>query len=77
MVEFGAGGKVARREEGAEGDVTATATDVAAGAADRAAPATRASGTQVAGGNTAAGRERRKRKAKGWYCPVCRQRELT
>jgi hypothetical protein len=73
MIEFGAGGKVARREE------PAVNVDSAAGASGAAGGAT--------GGDGATGdvpsvpapapttRERRKRKAKGWFCPVCRQRE--
>lgn len=70
MVEFGAGGKVARRDEGA-GEETGTAAGGAgtpSGGAAAAAPA-----VPVAGGTTTGGRERRKKKAKGWYCPVCRQ----
>ncbi|ORX40170.1 hypothetical protein BD324DRAFT_263320 [Kockovaella imperatae] len=71
MVEFGAGGKVARREEApADGDAAGGEGTGTAGA-----PATGGGSTQppVAGGTTATGRERRKKKAKGWYCPVCRQ----
>ena len=74
MVEFGAGGKVARREDAPSGT---PGEEVANGGS--AAGAAAANGTmpnpQVAGGTTATGRERRKKKAKGWYCPVCRQRE--
>ena len=77
MVEFGAGGKVARREDaedaaaaapgGAPTSPTAATTGGANGAtAAAAAPA-------VAAGTTTTGRDRRKKKAKGWYCPVCRQ----
>jgi len=70
MVEFGAGGKVARRDEG----TTATAeTGDASGAAGAAAGTGTAATPPVAGGTTTTGRERRKKKAKGWYCPVCRQ----
>jgi hypothetical protein len=69
MIEFGAGGKVARREE------TTTATpdaETAEGAtASDAAAATPASAPTP----TPPTRERRKKKAKGWFCPVCRQRE--
>lgn len=70
MVEFGAGGKVARREEtttteAPAADATAGSTGAAAGSSvPTPAPS---------GGTTTGGRERRKRKAKGWYCPVCRQ----
>lgn len=74
MVEFGAGGKVARRDEGA-GEETAGSTGAAAAAGTTAGPAASASvpTPAVAGGTTTGGRERRKKKAKGWYCPVCRQ----
>lgn len=75
MVEFGAGGKVARREENAtattDGDAAATGATVPGSAT--------LTGSSVpnppapSGGTTATGRERRKRKPKGWYCPVCRQ----
>lgn len=77
MVEFGAGGKVARREEApatAEAAVDASNTTPAGGAAS--APANVPSVPQVSGGTTATARERRKKKPKGWYCPVCRQREF-
>lgn len=75
MVEFGAGGKVARREE-----TTATeGTEAAAGTGITVPGSVTATGSSVpsppaaSGGTTATGRERRKRKPKGWYCPVCRQ----
>jgi len=68
MVEFGAGGKVARRDDNTEIDTGATAGGSLSPAAAPNPP--------VAGGTTATGRERRKKKAKGWYCPVCRQRKL-
>jgi len=71
MVEFGAGGKVARREE-------TTAEAPASGGGDVVPGSATATGSSVpvpapSGGTTTTGRERRKRKAKGWYCPVCRQ----
>ncbi|KAL1412938.1 hypothetical protein Q8F55_000687 [Vanrija albida] len=68
MVEFGAGGRVARREE--------PAADAAAGPAGNGAAAET---TVIDGGAAAAPAPapapapRRKKKAKGWYCPVCRQ----
>jgi hypothetical protein len=69
MVEFGAGGKVARREE-----TTATAeADVGGEGGD--APGTPATPAPLATPTPTTGRERRKKKAKGWFCPVCRQRE--
>jgi hypothetical protein len=69
MIEFGAGGKVARREEVVEAN-NGDATGAAAGV----------DGAQATTPNIPAPvppptRERRKRKAKGWFCPVCRQRE--
>jgi hypothetical protein len=72
MVEFGAGGKVARRDDPTGGE-DAAAVDGAAGATGTAGTPAAGPAPQVAGGTTATGRERRKRKAKGWYCPVCRQ----
>lgn len=71
MIEFGAGGKVARREDAASND----AANGAAATADT--PAGGAPGV-VGGANppTPAAREterRRRKKAKGWFCPVCRQ----
>lgn len=76
MVEFGAGGKVARRDENAEGG-EAAAGDVAAGSTAAAGTAGAANPPPVSGGTTATNRERRKKKPKGWYCPVCRQREFS
>jgi hypothetical protein len=62
MVEFGAGGNITQAAEpaGAAGE------DGAPGAAGPAA---------VGLAPTPAATQRRKRKAKGWFCPVCRQRE--
>jgi hypothetical protein len=76
MVEFGAGGRVGRREDGTAAGET---TDAANGGTGTTATAANATTTvpPVAGGTTATGRERRKKKPKGWYCPVCRQREST
>ncbi|WVR06274.1 hypothetical protein IAU60_003304 [Kwoniella sp. DSM 27419] len=71
MVEYGAGGKVARRDEGT-GEATGEGGD-AAGATAGVAGASATPAPQVAGGTTTGGRERRKKKVKGWYCPVCRQ----
>lgn len=72
MVEFGAGNRVARREEmdsadiGQNGDAFIENGTGGGGSSGGNVP-------QVAGGTTATGRERRKKKVKGWYCPVCRQ----
>ena len=73
MVEFGAGGKVGRRDEG---NGNAAETTETAPAAVPAPTTVTPVAVQPAGGTTATGRERRKKKAKGWYCPVCRQRKL-
>ncbi|KAF9467931.1 hypothetical protein BDZ94DRAFT_1248087 [Collybia nuda] len=64
MVEFGAGGHITQTEEpvaNAEGgDAAPTASEGTDAAATPAAPVVPAP-------------TRRKRKAKGWFCPVCRQ----
>jgi hypothetical protein len=87
MIEFGAGGTVV---QGGEETAAAAAPAVPAANAtpgaptpDAAAPAN--SNTDLEAGNAAATpaapavvppvAPRRKRKAKGWFCPVCRQRE--
>lgn len=86
MVEFGAGGTITQATEGeaepvadpianngsptaltAEGDASPVAASPAA-----ATPPTPAAASAAPGANA-----RRKRKAKGWFCPVCRQRELS
>ncbi|KAK1925692.1 hypothetical protein DB88DRAFT_484774 [Papiliotrema laurentii] len=72
MVEFGAGGKVARREEG-NTNVETEASATNGTATQTGGSSNNATAVPVAGGTTATGRERRKKKAKGWYCPVCRQ----
>lgn len=64
MVEFGAGGNIIQPEEPAAAD-TETAAD-GAGTAATGAPISPVSPTNT----------RRKRKAKGWFCPVCRQRKF-
>ncbi|PFH49886.1 hypothetical protein AMATHDRAFT_146631, partial [Amanita thiersii Skay4041] len=75
MVEFGAGGTITQSEEpvggaGASGSGSGGASGSAAGAAGTGTAAAGPSGTATTGGMMTA---RRKRKAKGWYCPVCRQ----
>ena len=75
MVEFGAGGKVGRRGDepvaaGPAGEEVGNGTN-----ANPPEGTTGPANPQVAGGTTTTGRERRKKKAKGWYCPVCRQRQ--
>jgi len=73
MVEFGAGGNITQATDtsAAGGDEVAPA--VPAATAGGATPAT---GTAAAAAPSATppANQRRKRKAKGWFCPVCRQR---
>lgn len=80
MIEFGAGGQVTQpTEDGAApaapttpgANPNATEGELEAGLAGQ-------QGATVAGAATPAvtpATPRRKRKAKGWFCPVCRQRE--
>lgn len=78
MIEFGAGGTIAQ-PEGEE----ATGAESAAATVGTEAPAAPSTGdaaigeglAQAAAAPTPAAPARRKRKAKGWFCPVCRQRE--
>ncbi|WVQ72830.1 hypothetical protein IAR50_002391 [Cryptococcus sp. DSM 104548] len=66
MVEFGAGGKVARREDAPATGGTGGGDGEAGGEGGADTPA-------AAAATTTTHRERRKKKVKGWYCPVCRQ----
>jgi len=77
MIEFGAGGKVARRDEGNEASGTGEAGADGTGETGGAGASNAATGTPSAPApaTTTGGRERRKKKGKGWFCPVCRQRE--
>ena len=71
MVEFGAGGAITHSEtEPAPGgdNHENNAENADAHAPQEEAPGTTAQ-AQLAQAN------RRKRRAKGWFCPVCRQRE--
>lgn len=63
MVEFGAGGNITQATEPVGGTAGDDATPGGASATAPGAPATTTIG------------QRRKRKAKGWFCPVCRQRK--
>jgi len=73
MVEFGAGGNITLPSEsvggdaagvpGGEGSATGSGRG---GVGDTGAPVTAAT--------PATANPRRKKKAKGWFCPVCRQR---
>ncbi|KAI0739062.1 hypothetical protein C8Q80DRAFT_1203747 [Daedaleopsis nitida] len=76
MIEFGAGGTIVQTD----GEVNAPGADAAAPdgpGADGTEGATGAEGAPPvpAPVPTVMANPRRKRKAKGWFCPVCRQRE--
>ncbi|KIL63153.1 hypothetical protein M378DRAFT_12362 [Amanita muscaria Koide BX008] len=66
MVEFGAGGQITQPTE----DSATAAGEAGAGGAGAEGTGGGEGGT---GGTNAANTARRRRKAKGWYCPVCRQ----
>lgn len=68
MVEFGAGGRVARRDDETAADAGTGAAVTGGGIVPMAAPPAPAAPTLTQP-------SRRKKKAKGWYCPVCRQRK--
>ena len=74
MIEFGAGGTITHQESetnATTGTEATPATDngtTPQPAADGAAPGSEANAPQPT--------PRRKRKAKGWFCPVCRQRRF-
>ena len=75
MVEFGAGGAITHTEtEAAPGGDN---NENSAENADTHAPQEEVPGTtaQAQLAQTQAA-NRRKRRAKGWFCPVCRQREV-
>jgi hypothetical protein len=65
MVEFGAGGNIIHSEEAAAATTAGEASATEAPASIPAAPVPA----------TIAQNIRRKRKAKGWFCPVCRRRK--
>jgi hypothetical protein len=80
MVEFGAGGNITQ----SDGAIVAPSSPLMTGpidvptAHDGLSPATGVTGIGITAGGGAAAtttNARRKRKAKGWFCPVCRQRE--
>lgn len=74
MIEFGAGGTITHQESetnATTGTEATPATDngtTPQPAADGAVPGSEANAPQPT--------PRRKRKAKGWFCPVCRQRRF-
>ncbi|KAJ2913998.1 hypothetical protein MD484_g6428, partial [Candolleomyces efflorescens] len=82
MVEFGAGGNITQSDgvvvPPSSPQVGSGPVDVPSGQHEGMAPVTGVGGvagvtvTVTAGANGATG-ARRKRKAKGWFCPVCRQ----
>lgn len=91
MVEFGAGGNITQ-SEGTSGGAGAAPSpsspvitapfDVPTGngnAVDGVQTTTGAGGvvTGITITTNGAANARRKRKAKGWFCPVCRQREYS
>ncbi|KAH7925074.1 hypothetical protein BV22DRAFT_1011937 [Leucogyrophana mollusca] len=63
MVEFGAGGNIVHAEDTAAATAGTEGAEGGAAATDGAAPVPSTMPTNT----------RRKRKAKGWFCPVCRQ----
>lgn len=81
MIEFGAGGQVTQATE----DVAAPAPPTTPGANPNATEGELEAGLAGQQGAASSGAAvpaavpavpRRKRKAKGWFCPVCRQREF-
>lgn len=88
MVEFGAGGTIVQPEEeatgpGADGAGNAEVSPPPAEGGDPATGMRETLAAHLGGGSNAAPstptvppgmQGRRKRKAKGWFCPVCRQR---
>jgi len=83
MIEFGAGGQVTQATEEAAAPAplttpganpSATEGELEAGLAGQQGAAGAGAGAAVPAATPAA--PRRKRKAKGWFCPVCRQREF-
>ncbi|BEJ17230.1 hypothetical protein CspHIS471_0606310 [Cutaneotrichosporon sp. HIS471] len=70
MVEFGAGGRVARRDDDA---AAATVGGATTGTTDEPPQMGIGIGGLLTPAPAPAPAPRRKKKAKGWYCPVCRQ----
>jgi len=79
MIEFGAGGTLVHAEEPAPAPAPAGGAPAADGGTNPTAVAAAdvdlEAGTAVPAAPVPAA-PRRKRKAKGWFCPVCRQREF-
>jgi hypothetical protein len=70
MVEFGAGGNITQPTQA---EVPAPAPDGSETVTDGAAAANGTDAAAAAPNSPI--NARRKRKAKGWFCPVCRQRK--
>lgn len=71
MVEFGAGGNITHHDTNGTGNAGAETT-----AGDGSGAANTSGATEGTNPPTVTPpNPRRKRKAKGWYCPVCRQRQ--
>ncbi|KZT69966.1 hypothetical protein DAEQUDRAFT_689932 [Daedalea quercina L-15889] len=70
MIEFGAGGTIVHQES--ETNAT-SATEGGAGEGTVASPPTADGAVPGSEANALQPTPRRKRKAKGWFCPVCRQ----
>lgn len=70
MVEFGAGGNIVHNET-----TNGTATVGAEGGGGSGAANTSGATEGINPPTVTPPNPRRKRKAKGWFCPVCRQRQ--
>lgn len=79
MIEFGAGGTIVQNDSETNAPADGTAADVntgdAANADGAAAPGQDGAPPVAVPVPTIPTNPRRKRKAKGWFCPVCRQRK--
>jgi len=76
MVEYGAGGQLVHNDTeatGASGTTDATGADGAAAGEGAAGTSDVANATSPSAPAPPPAQQRRKRKAKGWFCPVCRQ----
>ncbi|KAF8069000.1 hypothetical protein FPV67DRAFT_1490686 [Lyophyllum atratum] len=74
MVEFGAGGNISQAEDAvAAGGDARDANAAGAGTSTTVEGATPAEAAPAAAAAPITPNTRRKRKAKGWFCPVCRQ----
>lgn len=73
MVEFGAGGNIVHNE--ATNATAGTGAEVTAGEGGSGAANTSGATEGIIPPTVTPPNPRRKRKAKGWFCPVCRQRQ--